>query len=122
MSATARNNNHFYQAALLLLEASQKQISRYAELAETMAASCNHAQRRQELLMIAKISRYNAEHKPQTFAEAVQLFWYMKIILYELNASSLSWALRPVYVAVDQDIFNPGRRSRFPEDRANLYG
>ncbi|MBN6248403.1 formate C-acetyltransferase, partial [Escherichia coli] len=32
--------NHFYQAALLLLEASQKHILRYAELAETMAANC----------------------------------------------------------------------------------
>ncbi|EEC8285651.1 glycyl radical enzyme, PFL2/glycerol dehydratase family protein [Escherichia coli 08BKT055439] len=83
--------NHFYQAALLLLEASQKHILRYAELAETMAASCTDAQRREELLTIAEISRHNAEHKPQTFWQACQLFWYMNIILqYESNASSLS--------------------------------
>lgn len=48
--------NHFYQAALLLLEASQKHILRYAELAETMAASCTDGQRREELLTIAEIS------------------------------------------------------------------
>lgn len=84
-------DNHFYQAALLLLEASQKHILRYAELAETMAANCTDAQRREELLTIAEISRHNAEHKPQTFWQACQLFWYMNIILqYESNASSLS--------------------------------
>nr|EFD5194000.1 formate C-acetyltransferase [Escherichia coli] len=60
-------------------------------LAETMAANCTDAQRREELLTIAEISRHNAEHKPQTFWQACQLFWYMNIILqYESNASSLS--------------------------------
>lgn len=44
-----------------------------------------------ELLTIAEISRHNAEHKPQMFWQACQLFWYMNIILqYESNASSLS--------------------------------
>jgi formate C-acetyltransferase len=36
-------------------------------------------------------SRHNAQHKPQTFWQACQLFWYMNVILqYESNASSLS--------------------------------
>ncbi|EJZ0949259.1 formate C-acetyltransferase [Escherichia albertii] len=61
------------------------------ELAETMAANCPDAQRREELQTIAEISRHNAQHKPQTFWQACQLFWYMNIILqYESNASSLS--------------------------------
>lgn len=83
--------NIFYQAALLLLEASQRHILRYALLADKMAANCLDAARRQELLTIAEISRHNAQHKPQTFWQACQLFWYMNIILqYESNASSLS--------------------------------
>lgn len=83
--------NIFYQAALLLLEASQRHILRYALLADQMAANCPDAARRQELLTIAEISRHNAQHKPQTFWQACQLFWYMNIILqYESNASSLS--------------------------------
>ncbi|MGI6904757.1 MULTISPECIES: formate C-acetyltransferase [Leclercia] len=83
--------NIFYQAALLLLEASQRHILRYALLADKMAANCPDAARRQELLTIAEISRHNAQHKPQTFWQACQLFWYMNIILqYESNASSLS--------------------------------
>lgn len=75
----------------MLLEASQSHILRYALLAEKMAENCPDAQRRQELLTIAENSRHNAQHKPQTFWQACQLFWYMNIILqYESNASSLS--------------------------------
>ena len=84
------SGNHFYQAALLLLEASQRHILRYATLAEEMARQADEP-RRQELLHIAEISRHNAQHKPQSFWQACQLFWYMNIILqYESNASSLS--------------------------------
>ena len=83
--------NHFYQAALILLEASQRHILRYALLAEEMAAACSDAKRRQELAAIAAISRHNAVHRPEDFYQACQLFWYMNIILqYESNASSLS--------------------------------
>ncbi|MCV3773887.1 MULTISPECIES: formate C-acetyltransferase [Enterobacter] len=83
--------NTFYAAALILLEASQRHILRYAALAETLATVCDEASRREELRKIAEISRHNAQHKPQTFWQACQLFWYMNVILqYESNASSLS--------------------------------
>ncbi|MGG2076409.1 formate C-acetyltransferase [Lelliottia nimipressuralis] len=82
--------NAFYQAALLLLEASQRHILRYAALAEEMAERYDEP-RRQELLAIAANSRHNAQHKPKSFWQACQLFWYMNVILqYESNASSLS--------------------------------
>ncbi|PKA30042.1 formate C-acetyltransferase [Cedecea lapagei] len=82
--------NAFYQAALLLLEASQRHILRYAALAEEMAEHYDEP-RRQELLAIAANSRHNAQHKPKSFWQACQLFWYMNVILqYESNASSLS--------------------------------
>lgn len=84
-------HNHFYQAALILLEASQRHILRYALLADEMAAACSDARRRQELAAIAAISRHNAVHRPEDFYQACQLFWYMNIILqHESNASSLS--------------------------------
>jgi len=83
-------HNAFYAAALLLLEASQRHVLRYASLAEALAESSDAA-RREELRKIAEISRHNAQHKPQTFWQACQLFWYMNVILqYESNASSLS--------------------------------
>jgi formate C-acetyltransferase len=85
----ARDQNTFYAAALILLEASQRHILRYAVLAEEWLYS--DAARREELLKIAENSRHNAQHKPQTFWQACQLFWYMNVILqYESNASSLS--------------------------------
>lgn len=83
--------NPFYQAVLLLLEASQRHILRYAALAEETAGACQDERRRQELLNIAQISRRIAKQAPQEFYEACQLFWYMNIILqYESNASSIS--------------------------------
>lgn len=90
-AAESAPHNHFYQAALILLEASQRHILRYALLADEMAASCSDARRRQELAAIAAISRHNAVHRPEDFYQACQLFWYMNIILqHESNASSLS--------------------------------
>ncbi|MBV7405778.1 formate C-acetyltransferase [Enterobacter sp. ENT03] len=83
--------NTFYQAALLLLEASARHILRYAHLADEMAAKCECARRREELLTIAANARHNAVHPPENFWQACQLFWFMNIILqYESNASSLS--------------------------------
>lgn len=88
--STRDTENTFYAAALILLEASQRHILRYAVLAEDVAA-ISHGSRREELLKIAENSRHNAQHKPQTFWQACQLFWYMNVILqYESNASSLS--------------------------------
>lgn len=90
-AAESAPGNHFYQAALILLEASQRHILRYALLAEEMAAACSDAKRRQELAAIAAISRHNAVHRPEDFYQACQLFWHMNIILqHESNASSLS--------------------------------
>jgi pyruvate formate-lyase/glycerol dehydratase family glycyl radical enzyme len=89
--AEQQPDNAFYTAALLLLEASQRHILRYASLARQMAEQCNDEARRAELLRIAEIASHNAHHKPQDFYQACQLFWYMNIILqYESNASSLS--------------------------------
>lgn len=56
-----------YQAVLILLEASQRHILRYAALAEEMAGHCQDPQRQQELLTIAAISRHNAQHQPTDF-------------------------------------------------------
>lgn len=84
-------DNAFYKAALILLEASQRHILRYAALAEQMALACSDLQRKAELERIARISQHISGIKPQDFYQACQLFWYMNIILqYESNASSLS--------------------------------
>lgn len=84
-------DNAFYQAALLLLESSQRHILRYSALAQEMSFASSDALRREELANIAEISRTIAVERPRGFYQACQLFWYMNIILqYESNASSLS--------------------------------
>lgn len=87
----AQPDNVFFPAVLLLLEASQRHILRYAALADELAERCTNDARRKELRMIADISRHNSLHRPEDFWQACQLFWYMNVILqYESNASSLS--------------------------------
>ncbi|MBF7958513.1 formate C-acetyltransferase [Rahnella victoriana] len=84
-------DNAFYRSALILLQAAQRHILRYATLAESLAETCQDNTRKQELARIAGVSRQISAHKPQDFYQACQLFWYMNIILqYESNASSLS--------------------------------
>ncbi len=107
--------NTFFQAVLILLQASQRHILRYAELAGDMAAHCPDETRRKELEMIATISRHNATQRPQDFWQACQLFWYMNIILqYESNASSLSLGRFDQYMlAFYQASLNQGQDPAF---------
>lgn len=107
--------NYFYQAALLLLEASKRHILRYAVLAEKMAENCQDSDRKQELLTIAANSHYIIEHKPESFWQACQLFWYMNIILqYESNASSLSIGRFDQYMLpFYEDSLNKGENKEF---------
>ncbi|HHQ6633532.1 TPA: formate C-acetyltransferase [Serratia fonticola] len=113
--AEQQPDNAFYAAALLLLQASQRHILRYASLARHMAEQCSDETRRAELLRIAEISSHNAHHKPQDFYQACQLFWYMNIILqYESNASSLSLGRFDQYMLpFYQASFNQGQDPAF---------
>ena len=83
--------NDFYNASLIVMEAAQKHILRYCNLALMEADSERNVLRKDELLEIARISKKIACGKPESFQEALQLLWYISIIgQYESNASSLS--------------------------------
>jgi len=89
--AAAAPDNVFYAAVRLLTEASIRHIRRYRDLAASMADAEADAVRATELRRIATISDRIATEAPRDFTEAVQLFWYVNVILqYESNASSLS--------------------------------
>ena len=114
--------NHFYQAALLLLEASQKHILRYAELAETMAANCTDAQRREELLILRRspaITR-NISRRRSGRRASILVHEHHSAIRIQRQFAIVG-ALRPVYVAVLSDIINPGRRCGVPERTARIF-
>lgn len=68
---------------------------RYAKKAREMAAETNDPKRKEELLLIAENCDVVPAHKPQTFHQALQMYWFVHIgVTTELNI----W-----------DAFSPGR-------------
>jgi trans-4-hydroxy-L-proline dehydratase len=60
--------------------------NRHADLAESMAAETEDPARRAELRKIAQICRQVPAHKPRTFHEALQMYWFVHLgIITELN-------------------------------------
>lgn len=85
------SKNNFYKAALISLEAARNYILRHAEIAKAMAEKENDLRRKAELEEISISSYKVASEKPESFYEAVQLFWYISVIFqHESNASSIS--------------------------------
>lgn len=59
---------------------------RHAELAEELAASEANEQRKLELKKIAEVCRRVPAHAPQTFWEAIQMYWFVHLgTITELN-------------------------------------
>lgn len=86
-----QSDNLFYQAAIITLEATVRHILRYSELTKQMADGEQNETRRKELLELSRICQKVASAKPETFYEAVQLFWFINLAAqYESNASSIS--------------------------------
>ena len=83
--------NSFYKAALISCKAMQHLVDRYMRLARSQAGQESDLQRKQELQEIADTLEAIREHPPQTFAQALQLFWLTCVALQiESNASSIS--------------------------------
>ncbi|MDN5331900.1 MAG: hypothetical protein PWP45_1125 [Tepidanaerobacteraceae bacterium] len=81
----------FYKAALITLKATQKFILRYADLALELSREADSPERRRELGEIAEICRKISTEPPDTFHEALQLFWLLNVVFQcESNASSIS--------------------------------
>ncbi|MEG2758822.1 MAG: pyruvate formate lyase family protein, partial [Rikenellaceae bacterium] len=72
---------------------------RYAEKARQMAEQEKDTERKRELLWIADNCLVVPEHKPETFAQAVQMYWFVHIgVTTELN----TW-----------DAFSPGKLDQY---------
>jgi formate C-acetyltransferase len=85
----------FYEAAHIALQAAQEFIRRYAEMAQRMAQATGHDSsdviRRQALARIAAICDWLTEKPPRGFWEALQAVWFLFVLLQiESNASSFS--------------------------------
>ncbi len=66
----------YLDAVAMAYEAAIRYARRYADLARALAEEASDATRRAELAQIAAACEGLGEHAPQTFHEALQLFWF----------------------------------------------
>ena len=83
---------YFYDAVLILVDASIAFANRYADLAKLEAEGCTDEKRKAELLELARVCRRVPAYPAETFYEAVQSVWFLHLILQiESNGHSLSF-------------------------------
>lgn len=87
----AREQQVFYDAALIALQAAQEFMTRYASLAQHLAGQAEDEARRRELEHIAAVCGWLCENPPRDFWDALQSVWFLFVLLQiESNASSFS--------------------------------
>lgn len=93
------HGEQFLKGIDIVLAAVSEHIIRFATLARTMAQSESRAQRRDELLMMAENCDIIAHQPPQTFWQALQLCWFIQLILQiESNGHSVSFGRMDQYL------------------------
>jgi len=75
-SGDSIKKQEFWEGVIMVFEAWVRWAGRYADLAEKMAATENNAERRAELLEMARICRKVPYEPADTFKEAMQSFWF----------------------------------------------
>jgi len=82
---------YFYQSLIIIYEAAIRFANRFAELAQKMSAQASSPAWRKELLEIARVCRRVPENPAGSFREAVQVVWFVQIIIQlETNGHSVS--------------------------------
>jgi pyruvate formate-lyase/glycerol dehydratase family glycyl radical enzyme len=83
--------NDYYEATLIALEAFQSFIRRFERLASEFYQCEPDYQRKSELLKISEVCGNISEKPPEGFYEALQLTWFVQLILQiESNGHSVS--------------------------------
>jgi len=101
---TDKEKIDFLNSVIIVLDASVKFASRFAELALKKAKTENNKNRKKELLEISKICRNVPENPPQNLHEALQTLWFLHLIIQiESSGQSISFGrfdqmLNPFYL------------------------
>ena len=104
----------YYQSLISVVDAVIVFANRYADEAKRLSDACADATRKEELAAISRICRRVPEHAAETFAEALQSFWFVHLIL---NLESNAYAISPgrfdqyIYPSLKKDLEN-GRLTR----------
>ena len=80
---------HFLEAILISLKAGVRFSKRYAVLAREMMKSESNPQRRRELEEVAEVCDWVPANPPRTFYEALQAWWFLRLICYFIETE---WA------------------------------
>jgi len=90
---------HFLKASDLTMVAMSEYIERYAQLAREKAQSETRPQRKKELLQLAENCDVIAHQPPQTFWQALQLCYFVMLVLQiESNGHSVSFGRMDQYL------------------------
>ena len=82
----ASDKNEQLQAMDIACDAAIIFARRHADLAESMASAESDPKRQEELLHIAEICRKIPAHRPESFHEALQMYWFVHLgTITELN-------------------------------------
>ncbi|QHM70020.1 formate C-acetyltransferase/glycerol dehydratase family glycyl radical enzyme [Mixta intestinalis] len=93
------HGDQFLKAIAIVLEAVSDHIKRFADLARQMAAQEDREARKAELLTIAENCDIIAHQPPQTFWQALQLCYFIQLILQiESNGHSVSFGRMDQYL------------------------
>jgi len=87
----------FFDAMRLTLEAVRAWIRRHSEEAEQLAA-VSSGDERDRMLRIAQNCRFITEQPPRTFAQALQLLWFLHIMNDYDSFGRFDWALQEYYL------------------------
>ena len=94
------HKDHFLKASEISMQAISEYIERYAQLAREMATKEERSWRKDELLQIAKNCNVIAHKPPETFWQAVQLCYFVMLLLQiESNGHSVSFGRMDQYLS-----------------------
>lgn len=79
--ADSQSHRDFLDALVVCCEGANRFAARYADEAERLAADCEDALRKAELLEIARICRKVPWEPPQSFHEALQALWFIHMLV-----------------------------------------
>ncbi|MDY7032587.1 MAG: pyruvate formate lyase family protein [Thermodesulfobacteriota bacterium] len=104
----------FLEAVIITLDAFTGWALRYSKLAGNMVLSEEDSRRKEELRKINKVSAWVSENPPRTLYEALQLFWFIHVIIDYIEVPLVGCGIRfdqAFYPFYEKD-FNEGRITR----------
>lgn len=81
----------FYESVTIVMEAAVRFMMRYHDLLIKMAENESNEEKKNNMIVVAENCKNLSKRPPENFHEAVQLIWFLFVILHmESNASSFS--------------------------------